>query len=77
MLAVVVAGLADKHRFAQSELSEEWPVQQAINTVLVMPVFSLFGITLPWSAWVELGWTGLGFVLAVLLLLLRSGVSGQ
>lgn len=68
MLAVLVAGLAYNHRLTQAELSAEWPVQQAINTVLVLPVFTLFGLALPWSAWAELGWLGVGFVLAVLLL---------
>lgn len=68
MLGVLVAGLAYNHRLTQAELSVEWPVQQAINTVLVLPVFTLFGLALPWSAWAELGWAGLAFVLAVLLL---------
>lgn len=68
MLGVLVAGLAYNHRLTQAELSEEWEVQQAINTVLTLPVFTLFGLALPWSAWGELGWVGLGFVLAVLVL---------
>lgn len=68
MLGVLVAGLAYNHRLTQSELSEEWEIQQAINTVLVLPVFTLFGIALPWGAWADLGWLGLGFVVAVLLL---------
>lgn len=68
ILGVFVAGLAYNHRLTQSELSEEWEVQEAINTVFILPIFTLFGLVLPWSEWAGLGWLGIAFAAAVLLL---------
>lgn len=68
VLGVFVAGLSYNHRLTRSELSEEWEVQEAINTVFILPVFTLFGLVLPWSEWAELGWLGVAFAAAVLLL---------
>lgn len=68
ILGVFVAGLAYNHRLTRSELSEEWEVQEAINTVFILPIFTLFGLVLPWSAWAALGWLGVAFATAVLLL---------
>jgi len=68
VLAVFVAGLAYNHAITRAERSEEWEVQEAINRFLVLPVFTLFGVALPWGAWADLGWRGPAFVVAVLLL---------
>jgi sodium/hydrogen antiporter len=68
VLGVFVGGLAYGHELTRSERREEWEVQEAINRFLVLPVFTLLGVSLPWQAWVELGWRGPALVAAVLLL---------
>jgi sodium/hydrogen antiporter len=68
LIAVFAAGLAYNHRLSRAERAEEWEVQEAINGVLVLPVFALLGVALPWDGWAELGWRGVAFALAVLAL---------
>jgi sodium/hydrogen antiporter len=68
LLGVFTAGLAYNREISRSERSEEWEVQEAVNRYLVLPVFVLFGIALPWSHWGDLGWRGPVFVTAVLML---------
>lgn len=68
VLAVFLAGLAYNHAITRTERSEEWEVQEAINRFLVLPVFALLGVALPWAGWADLGWRGPAFVVAVLAL---------
>lgn len=68
VLAVYAAGLAYNHEIATGERREEWEVQEAINRYLVLPVFVLFGVALPWADWGALGAGGALFVAAVLVL---------
>jgi sodium/hydrogen antiporter len=68
IIGVFVAGLAYAHVISRSDRSEEWEVQEAINRFLILPVFVLFGVALPWSLWGELGWQAGLFVAAVLVL---------
>ncbi|HVL99559.1 MAG TPA: cation:proton antiporter [Egibacteraceae bacterium] len=68
VLAVFVAGLLYNHAITRAERSEEWEVQEAINRFLVLPVFALLGVALPWGAWGDLGWRGPAFVAGVLVL---------
>jgi len=42
--------------------------QDALHQLLVVPVFLLFGSTLPWDAWLELGWSGPAFALWALVI---------
>lgn len=68
LVGVFVAGLAYNREVSRSERSEEWEVQEAVNQYLVLPVFVLLGVALPWSGWGGLGWRGPAFVVAVLVL---------
>jgi sodium/hydrogen antiporter len=66
LLAVFVAGLAYGHELSRAERNEEWEIQEAINQYLILPVFAMVGLSLPWAGWIELGWRGPAFVIAVL-----------
>lgn len=68
ILAVLAAGLAYNHGINRHEREEEWEVEEAISRYLVLPVFALLGVILPWSVWSELGWRLPALVVAVLLL---------
>ncbi len=69
ILGVFAAGLAFDQEVGGKERSEEDNVQEAVNTLLTMPVFILFGLIAPWTEWRALGASGL--LLALLVLLLR------
>lgn len=69
LLAVFAAGLAFDQEVGGTDRSEEGNVQEAVNILLTMPVFVLFGLIAPWAAWWALG--SQGVLLAVLVLLLR------
>lgn len=67
ILAVFVAGLAFDAAVSESDRAEEERVQEAVNRFFILPIFVLLGLTIPWEAWLELGWAGLLLALAVLL----------
>lgn len=67
ILGVLAAGLAYNHRLSRAERELEEEVQEAINRFLVLPVFTLLGVALPWEAWRSLGWPAAVFVAGVLL----------
>jgi NhaP-type Na+/H+ or K+/H+ antiporter len=50
-------------------IHEEYDVQQAIELLFTLLVFWLLGLAIPWSQWIDLGWSGL--LLAVAILALR------
>jgi sodium/hydrogen antiporter len=68
LLSVFVAGLAHNQAVAGGDREVEVGIDEALNQFLVVPVFVLFGAVLPWVEWTELGWGGLLFMLAALLL---------
>lgn len=68
ILGVLAAGLTYNAVISRSESREEWQVQEAINRFLVLPVFTLLGLALPWASWRGLGWGPVAFTVAVLLL---------
>ena len=68
ILGVLATGLAYSHTVSRSDRSEEFEVQEAINRFLVLPVFTLLGLALPWTSWGALGWAPLAFTIAILLL---------
>jgi sodium/hydrogen antiporter len=68
IFAVLVAGLAFSRAVGTKERVDEERVQEAINRLLTLPIFVLIGLVLPWAAWRELGWGGITFVVALLLL---------
>lgn len=68
ILAVFVAGLAYNYTVADDEVGPQNTIDEGVNRYLVLPLFLLLGTELPWSAWGELGWSAIGFPVAVLLL---------
>ena len=68
ILAVYVAGLAYNRQVGSSIYEQEREVDEGINRVLVLPLFLLLGIVLPWDAWRDLGWPVVAFAIGVLLL---------
>lgn len=68
ILAVFLSGQALSHVVTRSERLREYEIQEAITRVFILPGFLLFGIALPVSGWIELGWRGLAFVVGILLL---------
>lgn len=67
ILAVFLAGLAYNRRVGQAMYEQEREVEEGINKVLLLPVFVLLGVVLPWKEWAELGAPVIVFAAAVLL----------
>jgi sodium/hydrogen antiporter len=68
LVGVFAAGLVYNHVITEGERREEWEIQEAVNQYLVLPVFVLFGIALPWAGWSDLGWQGAVFAAGILAL---------
>lgn len=68
ILGVFVAGLAYKHFADPDDEADEQQVQEVVNRLFTVPVFVLFGMVMPWTAWATLGWRGVAVVVAILLL---------
>ncbi|MFA9445374.1 cation:proton antiporter [Egicoccus sp. AB-alg6-2] len=68
LLAVFVAGLVHGGVISSGDREREMAVDETLNQFLVIPVFVLLGVVLPWDGWAELGWAGPGFVVVALLL---------
>ena len=68
VLSVFVAGLAYNRTVADDEVGPQNTIDEGINRYVVLPLFLLLGIELPWSQWADLGWAAIAFPLAVLLL---------
>ena len=68
ILAVYVAGLAYNRQVGTSIYEQEREVDEGINRVLVLPLFLLLGVLLPWDAWRDLGWPVVTFTIGVLVL---------
>jgi sodium/hydrogen antiporter len=69
ILAVFACGVAFARAVGGHERRQEERVQEAINGFFTLPIFVLIGLTIPWQAWMELGWRGAAF--AALIVLLR------
>lgn len=68
ILAVFTAGTAFSMTVGGSERAQEESVQDAVDQFFTMYVFVLLGLALPWQQWLDLGWSGLFLVVAILLL---------
>lgn len=68
LLGVFVAGLALNGRISSDERSTEELVDESVDRILILPLFLLVGAVLPWQAWDDLGWGGIGLAAGVLLL---------
>jgi sodium/hydrogen antiporter len=69
LISVFAAGLAFNLASETSEKHEEESVQEAVNKLFTLPMFVLFGLALPFSDWVRIGWPLLA--VAILILILR------
>ena len=68
ILAVFVAGLAYNAAVTGAQRRPEQTIDEGVNRFVVLPTFTLLGVALPWSEWVALGWAGVAFVAALLVL---------
>ncbi len=68
VLSVFVAGLAYNAVVANDEVGPQNTLDEGVNRYVVLPLFLLLGIELPWSQWADLGWVAVVFPVAVLLL---------
>ncbi|MEE6272857.1 cation:proton antiporter [Georgenia sp. MJ206] len=67
VLGVFVAGLAFNRVSTGPERAGEEPIDDAVNRFAVLPLFVMLGGILPWREWAEMGWRGIVFAVAVLL----------
>ncbi|MEX2377162.1 MAG: cation:proton antiporter [Dehalococcoidia bacterium] len=67
VLAVFAAGIAFGATVGGRERSEEAGVQEAVGQFLILPIFAVLGLALPWRDWLELGWWSVPLVAAILL----------
>jgi sodium/hydrogen antiporter len=68
LLAVFVCGLAFNAVTTGAEREAEETIDESVNRFLVLPVFVLLGVAIPWSGWGQVGWAGVAFVVGVLVL---------
>ncbi|MBM0202425.1 cation:proton antiporter [Micromonospora sp. NPDC051227] len=68
ILAVFVAGLAYNAVIGDRSRASEQRLDDALTRYLVLPLFFLLGVEVPWREWRESGWTLVAFVIAVLVL---------
>ena len=68
VLAAFVAGIVFNFAGSSDAKESQEEIQEAISRFFDLPIFVLLGMALPWKEWLELGWTGLLLVAAVLLL---------
>ena len=67
ILAVFAAGLAFNRVAPGDPETEEEEATSIVERLFTIPILVLFGMALPWSEWVSLGWIGLVLAGAVLL----------
>ncbi|MBU8858667.1 MULTISPECIES: cation:proton antiporter [unclassified Micromonospora] len=68
ILAVFVAGLTYNAVIGDRSRASEQQLDDALTRYLVLPVFFLLGVEVPWRDWRDLGWPLAAFVFLVLLL---------
>ncbi|WBB53654.1 cation:proton antiporter [Verrucosispora sp. WMMD573] len=68
ILAVFVAGLTYNAVIGYRSRASEQRLDDALTRYLVLPLFFLLGVEVPWRDWVALGWPLAAFAVAVLVL---------
>ncbi|MEV4543300.1 cation:proton antiporter domain-containing protein [Micromonospora echinaurantiaca] len=68
LLAVFVTGLAYNGVIGNESRASEQKLDDALTRYLVLPLFFLLGVEVPWRDWLDLGWLAGVFAVAVLLL---------
>ena len=61
VLASFVGGVTFSLTLGERYVEELDKMQTALEHLLVVPVFVVFGALLPWDGWVGLGWSGVAF----------------
>lgn len=67
ILAVFATGVAYNWLADPADEAKEQRVEEVFDRLFTIPGFVLFGMALPWSAWLELGWRGPALVAGILL----------
>lgn len=68
ILGVFVAGLAYNAMIDEDDREPQSRIEEGVDRVLLLPVFVIFGVALPWSDWLAMDWRLLLFVAGVMLL---------
>mgnify|MGYP000585572933 CR=1 FL=1 len=68
LISVFAAGLTFNLCSNRNEEHEEEHIQEAVAKLFTMPMFVIFGLSLPISAWSDAGWYLVALALAILLL---------
>ncbi|WP_414621315.1 cation:proton antiporter [Calothrix sp. CCY 0018] len=66
ILAVFMAGVGYDLVVNEGDRIDEENVTEALDLIITVFSFTLFGLVIPWSEWLALGWNGLFLVLAIL-----------
>jgi NhaP-type Na+/H+ or K+/H+ antiporter len=66
VLAVFVAGLAFDLETTRQDQQREEKIQETVNQFFSVPIFALFGVMLPYQAWMSFGPTSIICCLAIL-----------
>lgn len=67
LLGVFVAGVIFHMVIGKNEDDELEPIQGALDHFFTIPVFTLIGLTIPLSEWIDLGWSAIVLVVGVVL----------
>jgi sodium/hydrogen antiporter len=67
ILAVFVAGLAFD-QVVKGDRARQEQMQESVTRFFILPIFVLLGLALPWQEWLDLGWSAVLLIVAVLLL---------
>ena len=68
ILGVFIAGLAYNAMIDEPDRKPQSQIEEGVDRVLLLPVFVLFGVALPWQDWLSLGWSAALFAVGVILL---------
>ena len=68
VLGAFIAGAALNEAYETGHLEQQENFNEAISRFFDLPIMFLLGAAAPWGAWFALGWRGLAFVVAILLL---------
>lgn len=66
ILAVFMAGVGYDLVVDEGDRIDEENVTEALDLIITVFIFTLFGLVIPWSEWLALGWNGLFLVVAIL-----------
>lgn len=67
IISVFVAGAAYNWQADPSDEANEQRVEEVFDRLFTIPAFVLFGMVLPWNAWIDLGWRAPALVAGILL----------